>query len=958
MAGTIIFVAETRAMRNFFTLLFIFSFAGPLAAQKNGTVKGIAFDTLSKQQVGAATITVLERKDSSLVTFSMTGADGRFEIKGLANGDYRLLISHVNYHNINKYFSINDSLKNADLGTLVMNDKTKVLAEVVLENEAPPITLINDTIQYNAGSFKTAPNASVEQLLKKLPGVKVEKDGTVKAQGETVTKVLVDGKEFFGNDPKVATKNLPADAVDKVQVYDRQSDQAQLTGFEDGNYEKTINLKLKKDKKKGLFGKVNAGVGNKDRYEGRFNVNSFKGARQLSAIGMGNNTNAEGFSFMDILNFTGELSRMQRGGGGNININLSTSDASAMGYTGSNPNSGINTAWGGGLNYNNIIGKKLDLQSNYFYNRFNPNTESHIQRQYLLPDTSYYNSNTYADNLNNTHRLNLNLLYQLDSLNSIRVIPSFSYQQTRNRSNTDYQTMSKQQSMINDGYSNSISNSEGYNFRNEIAWRRKFLRKGRTFSLTLQTTLNESNGDGSLSSINSFYQPNGSLSRKDTLNQQSTNTGSLKGYTARAVYTEPLGKRTLMEFSIGKSDTRNLSEKLTYDYNKNNGKYDVQNALLSNDFENSYGFTNAGFRIRNQQKKYNFSLGVNWQQSDLDGKIISGTKDSLISKRFQNLLPNARFQYNFTRFKNLSLTYNTNTNQPSMTQLQPVPDVSNPLNIRDGNPDLKQEYNHNLQANLALVSPFSSKNLFFFLRAQAAQNKIVNYDSLNQLTGVRKTKPVNVNGVYNLSANFSYSRPVRFLKGNIELSSNVGYNRGKQLINTLSSPMEENAIGVFSVGPELRLDMNPTEKFNLVLGTSLNHNNTTYSLQPGLSNNYLSQEYSASVDWELPKGFFFSTDFTYTVNSQRAAGFNLKVPLWNASISKQMLRFNRGELKFSARDLLNRNVGISRNTSNNFIEDSRVLTLRQFFLLSFTYSLSKTGLNNAGRGGGMRVIAR
>jgi hypothetical protein len=472
------------------------------------------------------------------------------------------------------------------------------------------------------------------------------------------------------------------------------------------------------------------------------------------------------------------------------------------------------------INYNNIIGKKLDLQSNYFYNRFNPNTESHIQRQYLLPDTSYYNSNSYADNLNNTHRANLNLLYQLDSLNSIRVIPSFSYQQTRNRSNTDYQTMSKQQSMINDGYSNSISNSEGYNFRNEIAWRRKFLRKGRTFSLTLQTTLNETDGDGSLSSINSFYQPNGSLSRKDTLNQQSTTTGSLRGYTARAVYTEPLGKRTLMEFSIGKSNTRNLSEKLTYDYNKNNGKYDVQNAFLSNDFENSYGFTNAGFRIRNQQKKYNFSLGVNWQQSDLDGKIISGTKDSLISKRFQNLLPNARFQYNFTRFKNLSLTYNTNTNQPSMTQLQPVPDVSNPLNIRDGNPDLKQEYNHNLQANLALVSPFSSKNLFFFLRAQAAQNKIVNYDSLNQLTGVRKTKPVNVNGVYNLSANFSYSRPVRFLKGNIELSSNVGYNRGKQLINTLSSPMEENAIGVFSVGPELRLDMTPTDKFNLVLGTS------------------------------------------------------------------------------------------------------------------------------------------
>ena len=945
-------------MRKIFTFLLLLFIQLSLQAQKNGSVKGVAFDTISKQNVGAATITVLEKKDSSLVTFTMTGPDGRFEITGLANGEYRLLITHVSYHNSNKYFSISDSIKNPDLGNVIMNDKTKVLAEVVLANEAPPITLINDTIQYNAGSFKTAPNASVEQLLKKLPGVKVEKDGTIKAQGEKVSKVLVDGKEFFGDDPKMATKNLPADAVDKVQVYDKQSDQAQLTGFEDGNYEKTINLKLKKDKKKRLFGKVSAGGGNKERYEGKFNINSFKGARQFSAIGMGNNTNAEGFSFMDILNFTGELARMQRGGGGNININLSSDDASAMGINGGNRNSGINTAWGSGLNYNNIIGTKLDLQSNYFYNRYNPTNESHIQRQYILPDTSFYNSNTYADNLNNTHRLNLNLLYQLDSMNSIRVIPSFSYQQTTNRSNTDYRTLSEQLARINEGFSNTTSNSKGYNFRNEIAWRHKFARKGRTFSLSLQTSLNETDGDGSLSSINSFFQPNGSLLRKDTLNQQSSSTGSLKGYTARAVYTEPLGRRTLMELSLGQSDTRNLSEKLTYDYNKNNGKYDQRNTLLSNDFENSYGFTNAGLRIRNQQKKYNFSLGVNWQQADLDGRIISGNKDSLISKRFQNLLPTARFQYNFTRFKNVSVTYNTNTNQPSMTQLQPVPDVSNPLNIREGNPDLKQEFNHNLQANLALVSPYKNKNLFLFLRMQATQNKIVNSDSVNQQTGVRKTKPVNVNGVYNLNSNFSYSRPVRFLKGTLELSANTGYNRGKQLVNTLNGSVKENRISVLSVGPELRLDMSPTEKLNLALGTALNHNNTRYSLQTGSDNNYLSQEYSTSVDWELPKGFFFSTDFTYTVNSQRAAGFNLKVPLWNASISKQMLRFNRGELKLSARDLLNRNVGISRNTSNSFIEDSRVLTLRQFFMLSFTYSLSKTGLNNAGSGGGVRVIAR
>ncbi|HNU14221.1 MAG TPA: TonB-dependent receptor family protein [Chitinophagaceae bacterium] len=945
-------------MRSIYFLLLAICITISSAAQKNGSVKGVAFDTISKQAVSAATVTVLERKDSSLVTFTMTGSDGRFELKGLANGDYRLLITHVNYHNSNKYFSISEATKNADLGNVVMNDKAKVLEEVVLANEAPPVTLINDTIQYNAGSFKTQPNASVEQLLKKLPGVKVEKDGTIKAQGETVSRVLVDGKEFFGNDPKIATKNLPADAVDKVQVYDKQSDQAQLTGFEDGNYEKTINLKLKKDKKKGMFGKVNAGAGNKERYEGKFNVNSFKGARQFSAIGMGNNTNAEGFSFMDILNFTGEMARMQRGGGGgNININISSQDASAMGMNGGNRNSGIITAWGGGLNYNNIIGNKLDFQSNYFYNRYNPNTESHIQRQYVLPDTSYYNVNTYADNLTNSHRFNLNMLYQVDSMNSIRINPSFSYQKTNNRSQSDYQTLSEQQSLINEGFSNNRSGSEGYNFRNDITWRRKFARKGRTFSLSLQTTLNESEGDGSLSSVNSFYNPNGSLFRKDTLDQQSITTGDLRGYTARAVYTEPLWKRSLLELSAGKSNTRSTSDKETFDYNQNNGKYDELNSQLSNDFENTYGYTNGGVRLRTQRKKYNYAVGVTWQQAELEGRVTSGIKDSVIKKTFGNFLPNARFQYNFSRFRSLSLTYNTSTNQPSMSQLQPVPDISNPLNIREGNPDLKQEYNHMLQTGLTMVSPYKNKNLFLFFTMQATKNKIVNYDSLNQQTGIRKTKPVNVSGVYNLNSNISYSMPVRFLKGSIELSSVVGYSNSKQLTNTQSGSIGTNIIKTLTLGPDVRLDMNPTAKLNIMLGAGINHNNTRYSLQPSFNNTYLSQEYTASLDWEMPKRFFFATDFSYVINSQRAAGFNVKVPLWNASISKQMLKFNRGELKFSARDLLNKNVGISRNTSNSYIEDSRALTLRQFFLLSFTYSLSKTGLNNAG-GGGMRIIAR
>ncbi len=940
-------------MRKICLLLIGFCFTTTLLAQKNGSIKGVAFDTISKQPVAAVTVTVLAKKDSSLITFTMTDNSGRFELKGIPNGEYRLLITHVNYYNSNTRFTISDNNKNPELGNIVMNDAIKILPEVFARNEEPPVTLINDTVQYNAGSFKVQPNASVEQLLKKLPGVKVEKDGSIKAQGEKVNRVLVDGKEFFGNDPKIATRNLPADAVDKVQVYDKQSDQAQLTGFEDGNYEKTINLKLKKDKKKGIFGKVNAGEGTEGRYEGKFNVNSFKGARQLSAIGMGNNTNADGFTFMDILNFTGQLAQLKQSMGGNVNINISGDDAAAMGINGGNNNSGIKTAWGGGLNYNDIIGTKLDFQSNYFYNRYEPNTESHIQRQYFLPDSSYfYNQNSFADNLSNNHRFNLNTLYQVDSMNSIRFTPSFSYQKTNNRSQTDYRTLAGDGALTNEGFSNTTANTEGYNFRDDLIWRKKFARKGRTFSLTLQTGINETKGDGTLSSINSFYNPNGSLLVRDTLNQTNTTRGDLRSYNLKAVYTEPLWKRSLLEFSAGKSNTKATSQKTTYDYNRANGKHDILDNLLTNDFENTYSYTNAGIRFRTQKKKYNYAFGLAWQQAQLEGNIISGTKDSLISKDFRDLLPSARFQYNFSKFKSLALSYNTSTNQPSMSQLQPVPDNSNSLNIKEGNPDLKPEYTHSVMGHLNILSPYKNKNLFLFFNGQLTQNKIVNYDSVNSL-GVKRTKPVNVNGVYNFNSNISYSMPARFLKGNVEISSNTGYFKGKQFINTVP-----NSIRTFSLGPDMRLDMNPTDKLNLAVGAGINYNKTKYSLQSALNTNYLSQDYNASLDLQLPKQFFFATDFNYTINSQRAAGFNTKVPLWNASISKQLMKYNRGEIKFSTSDLLNRNIGISRTTNQNYIEDSRVKTLRRFFLLSFTYSLSKTGLNNGGNGGGMKIITR
>ena len=358
----------------------------------------------------------------------------------------------------------------------------------------------------------------------------------------------------------------------------------------------------------------------------------------------------------------------------------------------------------------------------------------------------------------------------------------------------------------------------------------------------------------------------------------------------------------------------------------------------------------AGLRLRKQTKTYNYSIGANWQKAELEGLIMNNGKDSMINKSFVNILPNARFQYSFSRYKNITLNYSTNTNQPSITQLQPVPDNTNPLYIRIGNPNLKQEFTQSLRLNASFVNPFKNRNLFAFFTLQNTQNKIVNFDKINAL-GVDSVMPVNVNGVYNMNGNLSFSFPIRFLKGTVDVSSTISKYHGKQFSNTA-----ENDINTITVGPEVKLDMNPTDKLSLSFSAGFNYSKTDYSLAQARDAKFFIQEYNAEVAWQLPKGFFLSSDFNYRINNQYAANFNTKVPLWHIGLSKQMLHFNRGELKLSVKDILNENIGVSRNANQNYIEDSRVNNLRRFFLLSFTYNLTKTGLSNNTNNGGMRIM--
>jgi hypothetical protein len=917
-------------MKKIFYLLGFIVLPSLLFAQKNGSVKGMLYDSVAKQAISSATISLLLQKDSSLVSFTMSDEQGKFQLDKLAHGRYRLMITHVNYHNSNKSFTISDTSTQNDLGRLYLTDLSQTLQEVVVTAEAPPITMLGDTVQYNAGSFKVAPNSNVEQLLKKLPGVKVDKDGTITAQGEKVKKVLVDGKEFFGNDPKMATRNLPADAVDKVQVYDKLSEQAQVTGFDDGSSQKTVNLKLKKDRNKGMFGRVTAGGGTDDRFEGRLNLNSFNGDRRLSVVGMANNTNSDGFSFNDIMSLTGARPNVSGGGG----ITMVTMDASAAQSPGSSGN--IRTIWGGGVNFNDIFGK-ADVSGNYFYNHYNPKSVSETNRQNFLGDSSWlYKQASVTDNINNSHRLDLVADIPLDSFHSIRIAPSLNKQDTRNNVSRDYQTMLNDGSLVNAGSNRSTDETKGYTFKNDILFRKKFRKQGRTFSVNLSTNLNASDGNGTLQSVTAFYKPAGTLTGRDTISQRNEQSSDLRSYQAKAVYTEPIFKRSLLEFSAGNSYQKSASQKTTWDIDRIS-KQELINDDYSNDYTSSYGTTDAGLRFRSKGKKYEYSLGGNWQHASLSGTITAGTKDSVLKKHFDNLLPNATFKYTFKQMHVLNLMYRTSTNQPTAGQLQPVPDNSDPLNIRLGNPDLKQEFNNMLIMTLNMVNPYAGRSLFFNMNAQFTNNKIVDGDSLTD-KGIRYTKPVNANGVYSVTGNVSAGLPLKFFKGRLGIGSSVNYSNNKQLLN-----LKENRIRSFTAGPNLSVDLALTDKLDVSLRASVNYNNVKYALSPELNNKFFSQTYESELSWALPKDFFLSTDFSYVVNNRLTEGYNLRVPLWNAAVSKQLLKNNRGEIKITAFDLLNQNVDVTRNANRNYIEDVRSTVLKRYFLLTFTYNLNKMG---------------
>lgn len=925
-------------MRKHFTLtLLSLAFCCISYAQRT-TVKGRIIDSTQQRGMAYATVSLVHEKDSTLVTFARADSSGYFTLPNIDKGSYLLSTSYVGYLPVWKKVEIAAGMEHV-IADVNMTDLVTA-QNVTVQAKRPPVTMNNDTLEFNTENFKTHPNAVVEDMLKKMPGVTVESDGTIKVNGQTVQKILVNGKEFFTGDPKMATKNLPADAVDKVQLFDKKSDQSEFTGIDDGNTTKTINLKLKKDRNNALFGKMYGSAGTNERYDGQANINRFNNEEQISLLAMGNNTNKQGFSIADAMNFSGALARGMRNGGG-IVITGGSSSETGLPTTGMGQNQqGVATTYAGGINYNNNWNKKTDLNTSYTGSDMHLVTNRQSTTQNLAPTNSYIrkdNSETASDNTQ--HRINLALDQKIDSSFSIKFTPNITWQKTASNATSNYNSVSSKGVALNEGSTVNINNADAVNITNNILLRKRLAKKGRTLSGNLNNTYNHSQSSGRLNSNMLFYDEN-QMPVDSVISQINSRDAVTQTYGANVTYTEPIGKRSLLEVSSFGNISIGKSNKTTYDQNLGNGKYDLYNELLSNDFTSRYSYGGGGLNFRTNQKMFNATVGTSLQTAAL--QATNNTADVKIRQTFTDLLPNAAFQYLFSRFRNLKLDYYASTVQPSVTQLQPIADISDPLNVSSGNADLKRQYNHTLNINYFAVKPESGTNIRALLMVVASKDAIVNADSVKE-NGSRSSRPVNADGVYMVTGNFGYGFTVKKLKSRFDVGSSISYNRNVAFLND-----ERNLISNLAIGPNLSWNFSIDDVIDLRLSSRFSISKATYSLQPQANTNYLQQSYGGEMTNYLPWSLVVNNQFNYVLNSGRTSGFNTQVPLWNASIAKSFLKNKRAEVKLSVYDLLNKNIGITRTANQSAIVDQRYNVLNRYFTLGFTYSLNKSGLQTKG----------
>ncbi len=888
-------------------------------------IRGSVVDSRTGEPMVAATVAAISVKDSTLRRYVTTAADGTFTIANLTAQAYRVEFSFLGYEKARQQLTLGNEEKN--LGKIRLRQDAVEMEEVKVTAYAARATQRGDTTEFNADAYKVAQDATTEDLLKKLPGVTVE-NGTVKTQGEDVKKVLVDGKPFFGDDPTIAIRNLPAEVIAKIEVFDRQSEQSQLTGFDDGNAEKTINIVTRENRRVGQFGRLYAGGGYDDvqqeaRYNAGGNVNLFSKTRRVSILGMTNNVNQRDFASEDLVSATGGGRRggSNFGGGGD----------------------GIASTTAIGLNYSDMWGKKMEVSGSYFFNYTDNDTWRQLHRQYFIQQDSIqlYDqlSNSTATNYN--HRLNMRMDYKFNEKTSLLYVPRLSFQSRENGSGQVSEMVG-----LNNANSSNNTNSHAFNFDNELLLRHKFEKPGRTISLSGRFNISDSESDNKL-----FSQTREGVVLKNYRNQQSNNPTNNWGARGNLAYTEPIGTMGMVQANYDVNFSHGESNKETYNVDTATNTIIGLDSLYSNIYSNDYLTHRVGLSYRIRGEKFNGMVGLNGQYAILDGQQTMPVRPA-IDKEYQSFLPMATFEYKFTKQQALRVFYRSSTNAPSISQLQSVIDNSNPLLLRTGNPGLNQTYSQMLSVRynqtsletattffaMAFVSNTMDNITTSSITARRDTALIVNSDTIMLLRGSQFSRPVNLSGYWNARGVLTFGLPIGFIKSNLNLTTTGSYSRQPGFING-----EKNISDNYGISEGVVLSSNISQNFDFTFSYNASYNITENTLQSRDNDTYFRHSANGRLNAVIWKGITMQGVASYDQYKGLSEGYNQEYLRLDASVGKKFLKNNRGELKFTVYDILNQNKNYSRSVTESYIEDAVSNVLSRYYMLSFTYTLRNIG---------------
>lgn len=907
--------------------LLLFSLISIQGYTQSVKVSGQILDAKDNSPLIGSIVVLINQTDTTQQKGTSADLIGNFSLD-VPPGSYKLRAELITYKTLELRVTVNNV--DINLGKLTMQQSAVTLKEAVVEAKQTHVEQLGDTTQIHANAYKTNPDATAEDLINKMPGISTQ-SGNVTVNGEQVKQVLVDGKPFFGDDPNLAIKNLPADIIDKIQVFDKASDQAQFTGFDDGNAQKTINIITKSGKANGQFGKVYAGGGTgdntkDDKYNAGGNMNFFNGDRRISVLELSNNINTQNFSSQDLVG-------VSSGGGGN------SSNGFLVGQQ-----SGITTTHAVGLNYSDAWGKKIKITSSYFFNYADNTNNSELNRNYIIAKENglHYNQGADAGSTNTNHRANIRFEYTMDSANSLIIVPKYSWQQ--NKATSDLSGLNTVTGGINQSktITQTLGYNSGYDFSSTVTYRHKFKKPRRTVSLSVATDYNPKTGNGNLNSSNTYYENNDTAIT--VLNQQNNQNTLGQTYSPNLSYTEPLFKNGQLMATYNPSFNTNNTDKRTYNKDSLDNSYNKLDTILSNKFSNVYMYQRGGLNYRYRTRKLNFMMGVNFQYATLTG-TEQFPSILCVNKTFQSVLPQSFFNYRFSKTKNLRITYRTTTVAPGITQLQNVINNSNPLLLTTGNPNLKQDYEQTINLRYGSTNPTKATNFMVYAYCNYILNYVANSTIIPTIPilitnnyilkpGTQLTKPVNLNNYISAKTFMTYGFPISKIKTNLNINTGFTYNLIPDLINN-----QENLANNYNFSLGVVISSNISEKVDFTLSYTGNYSIVKNTLQKQSDNNYFNQVTTFKFNWLPYKGIIFNTNLSHTLYTGLAQGYNQNYLVWTTALGYKFLKSKALDVRISVFDLLHQNNAISRTVTDTYIQDSQTNVLTRYYMLIVTYTI-------------------